>query len=361
MSQLRPVTDGGSRPRLDSLTGLRALAAAIVFFHHATSRLPSLFGQGAIGVTFFFALSGFVLIWSRTADDTARSFWRRRFARIYPAYIVALMGGFVVTSHYGGIADLRHLLPAVFTVQSWIPNQNYYFAIDGPLWSVSCEMFFYLTFPLYAQRLIELGLRSRRLLQAALLAALAAVTCAVWFSHPTAVSAWLVGQAPIVRMLEFVLGALVAVDVMKGQWPRIPWQPAFALAAGAYLLAGRIPAAFGNALLPIVPILLVLGTMATADRAGRRTPFARRPVVWLGEVSYCFYLVHVPVIAVVRHQRLGSLGEPATVAACLLASLVAAWVLHVVVERPLERRLRKPRRPVPVAPAVPDAEPAPAA
>ncbi|MGZ6791878.1 MAG: acyltransferase family protein, partial [Mycobacteriales bacterium] len=93
-------------PRLDALTGLRALAAGLVFFHHTFSpsivpgslvRLPgtgwlrSLADTGVTGVTFFFVLSGFVLAWSWDDTRTTAGFYARRFARVWPLHAVVLV------------------------------------------------------------------------------------------------------------------------------------------------------------------------------------------------------------------------------------------------------------------------------
>ena len=89
----------GTPSRLDSLTGIRALAAFAVFAHHAHSALIASPGlghltrQGSSGVAFFFVLSGFVLTWSSRPDDTKISFYRRRIARILPLYLLAWWGG----------------------------------------------------------------------------------------------------------------------------------------------------------------------------------------------------------------------------------------------------------------------------
>src|SRR5262245_14988195 len=87
-------TSGGAQ-RVESLTGLRWLAAFGVFLSHVNVFLPlpftkGLFGLGVSGVTFFFVLSGFVLTWTMTRDDTAGYFFGRRFARIWPMLFLAI-------------------------------------------------------------------------------------------------------------------------------------------------------------------------------------------------------------------------------------------------------------------------------
>jgi peptidoglycan/LPS O-acetylase OafA/YrhL len=87
---------------LPSLSGLRFVAVLVVFGFHVhvanvfsdgaiRAVIERIFGPGAGGVSFFFVLSGYVLTWSARPHDTAVRFWRRRFARIYPNYLVALL------------------------------------------------------------------------------------------------------------------------------------------------------------------------------------------------------------------------------------------------------------------------------
>src|SRR5689334_25372956 len=93
--------------RLPSLTGLRFVAALLVFVHHSShlmvfsdTAITEAYGQlarnaASIGVSFFFVLSGFVLTWSVQPGDTAPRFLRRRFFKIFPnhvvVYVVALL------------------------------------------------------------------------------------------------------------------------------------------------------------------------------------------------------------------------------------------------------------------------------
>ena len=78
---------------LGSLTGLRFVAALLVFGRHALLLFAGTPVAGvasvvllpaSAGVSFFFVLSGFVLAWCHRSEDSPRSFYRRRFARIYP-------------------------------------------------------------------------------------------------------------------------------------------------------------------------------------------------------------------------------------------------------------------------------------
>src|SRR5688572_27893642 len=99
ITQSAPVTQAAEvvQPkvaRLDALTGLRFIAAFMVFVFHAALLFVfadinvSLFlmdiagTAGHVGVSFFFILSGFVLTWSMKKGDTAPKFWRRRFFKI---------------------------------------------------------------------------------------------------------------------------------------------------------------------------------------------------------------------------------------------------------------------------------------
>src|SRR4051794_6620867 len=91
--------------RLPALTGLRFVAALMVFMFHAInafifadknvqSGFDRLFHQAASGVSFFFVLSGFVLTWAVRPTDSIGAFLRRRVVRIYPNHLVTYVVAF---------------------------------------------------------------------------------------------------------------------------------------------------------------------------------------------------------------------------------------------------------------------------
>src|SRR4051812_23307274 len=97
------------RTHLDSLTGLRWMAALLVFFLHIQSHqaflptgglgatwLTHAMAAGRSGVSFFYILSGFVLAWSVRPTDTRRAFWWRRLAKVYPNHFVTFFVALLV-------------------------------------------------------------------------------------------------------------------------------------------------------------------------------------------------------------------------------------------------------------------------
>lgn len=341
--------------RLNSLTGLRAIAALVVFLAHMGIHDSTFLGrifsgiadQGAIGVTFFFALSGFVLTWSSRSSDTKRAFWRRRFARIYPAYFVALLVGVAVTLVRGTALDVGPFVASATLIQSWVPDADYFFSLNGVSWTLSCEAFFYLCFPFIIPMMLRLSKERRRALQAAAFSCMVA-TVIVGEVIGGSLGSWFILHFPVTRSMEFILGCTVAIDVIRGQFVRLPVVSASLIALAAYLSSGVFNTAFSTTVIPIIPFVLLLGACADRDSAGGQTMFSGKTLVWLGQISYCFYLVHQMVIRVIR----GAVGQVfdvpwnsnyVTITSGLIAlpcSIVAAWALYELVERPLEKRIR---------------------
>jgi peptidoglycan/LPS O-acetylase OafA/YrhL len=209
---------------LRSLTGLRALAACAVFlrhsgylFDHTSVRHVTLrlFVQGGVGVSFFFVLSGFVLTWSWRPGLVA--FYRRRFARIYPAYIVSTIAAAGLIWLIGGTVSTTGAIAVLFLVQSWFSSPSVFNALDSVSWSLSCEAFFYLLFPALIFAAIRLPVRVRWLAFAAV--AFDVIAIPTWVTQPRV---WIDYIFPPTRMLEFVCGMLLALEVKSGRWPRVP-------------------------------------------------------------------------------------------------------------------------------------------
>jgi peptidoglycan/LPS O-acetylase OafA/YrhL len=345
--------------RLDSLTGLRWFAALAVFGFHALpllhavpgANLNGTYAAAASGVSFFFILSGFVLAWNWVPGGSAVPFWRNRFARIWPLHAVTwlaatfiLAPAFLRLANVTALVSAPHLLALAFG-QAWVPSQHWYFAGNVVAWSLSCEAFFYLCFPL----VVAVVMRSRRpwtLLAAAVAAAFAVAGIGSLLSF--SLGQWWGYYFPPARLPEFVAGVVLARLVRDGRWPNVPVIPVLALGVASVFAARWLPWSLLYAAGTMIPLAAVVASVAVADRRAGPGLLGSRVLVRLGEISFAFYLVHQLVIKQLLtplHLKGVEGGRDTALAAgLLLASVVIAWALNVVVERPAQRWLRAPAR-----------------
>lgn len=350
---MRAAPGAAGLTRLPSLTGTRFLAAFFVLgFHLAISGLfapgPALdvleaaFAQGAIGVSFFFVLSGFVLTWSARVGDTSPRFWRRRWAKIFPNHLVTWAVALVGLVATGRVVLADEALATFFLVQAWWPTERVFFGVNTVSWSLSAEAFFYLCFPALFLALRRLA--PDRLWWVAGVAGLAVMAVPLAAQAlPADLRYWFVFVFPLTRCLEFALGMLMARILREGRWSGPGVWPATALVAAAYVASKYLPVLFQPAAATVIPFALLITALAHRDVTGGAGFWRRRRVVWLGEISFAMYLVHQLVIryAVKGLDATGS-STPKALAislAVIAVSVALAALLYRWVEVPMMRRL----------------------
>ncbi|SDD62211.1 acyltransferase family protein [Actinokineospora iranica] len=348
--------------RLPSLTGLRFVAAGMVFGFHASIEgvfadpgTSAAVGQafsraGFFGVEFFFVLSGFILTWTARRDDTRRGFWGRRARKIYPNHVVTWAVA-ILLALWAGQAVGWQVLPNLLLVHAWAPVPEVLNSANIVAWSLACEVLFYALFPV-----LHAGIRRIRVDR---LWWWAGGVVALVFTMPLIAQSlpadpqvptpggpmsfyaiWFVYLFPPTRVLEFVLGMFVARIVRDGRWTPPSLGVAGLVAGLAYLAAFTVPYLYCKVAIALVPLALVIASAAAADARGAFSPFRSRGMVWLGEISFAFYLLHWLVL-VHGHRLLGTtwglLGGAAVLALALAVTVLLSWALHVTVERPLTR------------------------
>jgi len=289
---------GNVRP----MEGLRGFAVFLVFLVHYvtlvkpwTADTPALqavsramHSAGNTGVDLFFVLSGLLIYGSLIARaQNFFIFMGRRIERIYPAYVVVLAlylalsflfpseSKFPATSWSSGVYFLQNylLLPGLFPIEP----------IVTVAWSLSYEMFFYLSIPL---AIAALGLRNRtvcsRITLFLITAAAMLVYCAGYGGH--------------VRLTMFLAGMVLyeALGVPRERAPRSLWA-LLALVLGlssAILFAGSTTAqALKVGVIACAFFLLCFTCFANPYGAAGRF-YAWTPMRWLGNMSYSYYLIH---------------------------------------------------------------------
>lgn len=365
-------------PRLDSLTGLRWIAALCVFLTHVSVLLPvphtrEIFALGSSGVTFFFVLSGFVLTWTHASGDRAGGFYGRRFARIWPLLVVGALLPLTLQlpdampgqSHTWVLVAIS----AVLLYQAWAPN--YILGGTSPVtWSLSCEAFFYALFPFLVGFTLRRSLRWLGGAAVALLLVGWGIRIWLWEAYPpqahpsfTGMNGLIFGTySPIARLWEFLLGVVAGAALRRG------WRSPLSVRSAAVLLAAGMLALWllrdqtwrtgvaydvlGQVTAPLYALLVV--AVAGRDLAGGTSWLRTRPMVALGEWSYAFYLLHFTVLfeissSVFDRKNLvqfymrpveASWSNAGWALLALVVTVVVSGLLHHLLERPAERWIR---------------------
>ena len=350
--------------RLPTLTGLRAVAAGLVFMRHVAGLLPPgaqqdqwlrLFGVGLDGVSFFFLLSGFVLAWSYGTGDTPQRFYRRRLARIGPNHLAVWLVSVPLVTWMDGVRPSGSVLASSLTLtQSWVPSAKYYYGVNGVEWSLSCEMFFYLLLPVIIGPLC----RRPRLRLTVALASIALATALpllirpdvrglLGTSPPAGWREWALYNFPITRLAEFSLGVVLGIAFREGWRPDIRWPLGAGIGLCGVVASAYVYSVSSVTAVTLLPLAILMVSGAAADLRGVRTVMSSRLWVRLGEWSFAFYLVHQLVIRLIVRSFFGPSVIRLLVWApmALLTSTCLAAVLFTYLERPAERRLRVVKRP----------------
>lgn len=337
------------KSRLSALDGLRLVAALIVVLYHYVALshawghkpatiFPTLFDFaqfGWLGVELFFLISGFVIpmsLWGRTVGEFAVS----RVTRIFPAYWVAVP----LT------AVFLKVFPEVFPIKGWehvitnmtmLQKGNGTPDIDHVYWTLFVELKFYLLIAV----VMLFGITYRNLL----------VFCGVWTVF-TAIGPSLNSSFVNVFVMPiyapyFIAGMAFFLMRRFGQNPLL-----WAIVGMQFLLAQRyvdyrIAINLGRAAadyLPTWPVrvsLLLAFALVGSIALGYFDKIQWKWLSTAGALTYPLYLIHLNIgITIIHHFRNRVPALP-LVAGVIVLMLVAAWVLHRVVERPLGKWFNK--------------------
>lgn len=353
--------------------GLRAIAILLVVAVHAG--VPWLPG-GFVGVDVFFVLSGFLItgLLVQEASTTGRlrfaEFYVRRLRRLMPALLLMVLVVALLASALLAPAEQRGQSTAAAMAVLWLSNIHFAFAqLDyfAPgtetnlflhTWSLGVEEQFYLLWPALLLWLIgrdgERGLaRLRTGMWVVVVASLAAGVVLTYKAPQLAFY-----MMPM-RAWQFAAGALVwllfkqapgAQDALDGRDHSRRWQVAgwlgLAMVVAAGIAYGKgMPYPGGWALLPTLGAVAMLAAgCAVRPATGVTRLLGWRPLVWIGGISYSWYLWHWPVL-LLGYAVSGS-DAPGYRAAWVVISLFLAWASCRFVEAPLRHRrvwLARPR------------------
>ncbi|HUD90194.1 acyltransferase [Sphingobium sp.] len=314
-----------SRGRLTELDALRGIGALCVLIFHYSTRFHELFPQAAhvpfsfpggnYRVLLFFTISGFAIFFTLDRIGSVADFFINRFARLYPAYLVAMM----LTLSIEYLAQATQLLVGPFAILANLTMlQGFAFIpeVDGAYWTLNIEIAFYFCMialwrfggvrrlePLLT---VWLGIRW---------------VYALWPDMPERVILLLV-----LRYLPFFVIGMLSYRVWKGQrrWRQQAPYAVLAIASVATMETWDIT----------VLACVLLAVFAALIR-GHLHFLALRPLTWLGGISYSFYLIHQHVGFVVMLEFAKAGYSPwIGFAAAFTVALLLGTAINRLVERP---------------------------
>jgi peptidoglycan/LPS O-acetylase OafA/YrhL len=345
-----------------ALNLLRGLASLFVAFYHIRyfsdfswfENFP-IIRYGYIGVDFFFILSGLIIchVYLRKSAEASGHFWGSfvwlRIARLFPVHLVimllmliaALGAPFVIEGQsWLSIQELVDWISLTFLVRQWMLPDGYVW--NTPAWSVSAEFFAYLViFPLVSL----LYQRSRNTILGFVLViiGLSLFTLLVLATNTVNITR---GAGPLIRVSAgFLLGSglylLLSQLTNTLNWDRIL---AWVLIAGFPLVALTSSSALPSSRIDLLIIVfLAILISATYLANGTVSKFMSRPFAfWMGEISYSFYLCHIPLMMVLSHIALSLEIERGFLFGlfCIGLSIFGAHHLYRLVEVPCRDLLR---------------------
>lgn len=339
------------------LTSLRAIGAFWVVAYHFDSELQVFATRavagGYLGVDLFFVLSGFVIshVYAESlaaGRSGVGAFLAARLARIYPLHLLTL---FALLAMYGiATAAGMALNPQEYTAESFGLNllliQSWgfidYLSWNYPSWSISAEFAAYLAFPLIAPLILRVPNRGTALvLGAGSILVLAGIA-----RHANDGSLNLLYGLSLARVgCEFLLGCLTwRLASLDGSRGGADWRGVLALLALALV---PIALYLRDADWPLLVLFAAL-IYGAATAGGRVASLLSASwLVWLGDISYSVYLLHILVRkSLVRGiaGRVADLSWPLQVLvflACVALVIAMAAILHRAFEMPARRWLRQ--------------------
>jgi peptidoglycan/LPS O-acetylase OafA/YrhL len=348
-------------PELDVL---RFFAFLIVFFHHAFPHDPTFWTKlgvplflarvvagigatGAFGVSLFFVLSSYLitelLLREKTLLGTLdiKSFYVRRILRIWPLYFAFL--ALAVALQWivpGQHVTWRAGMWFSFLAGNWfIVFHGFPSSVIFPLWSVSIEEQFYITWPAVVRKVSETGMLIFAVL---LLVAATGARIYLGLHHALEGDVWC---NTFVQLDPIAVGILIAV-LLKGEIPRLS-----KLARLAMMLAGIAGLALGSLYFgikndPVTTTRIVLGYPSVAIGGSLLLLAVLRPhatrrnqaLIYLGRISYGLYVFHVLGLLIsdhAIHDQTASLFRYALrVGVALAATIALAAVSYRWLETP---------------------------
>lgn len=323
---------GGLR-KYDEITFLKGMAITTIVMMHMIQNYMKYFPNsvatvasfGGTGVHIFFFCSGFGLYLSYLRNKTTYfDFLKKRFLKIYFPYIIVVLISFFIPLFKVKGDRLSALLGHIFLYKMFIPAYEETF---GPFWYISTLFQLYLLF-------IPMCTIKKKLGKVPFGIACVVLSVCWWiftaFMGINHIRVW--GSFFLQYLWEFALGMIIAEELYEGKDIK--------LSMYALIVAGLIGLGL-EAFLGVqggwfkaindIPALIGYGALGILLY---QWPAVRKIGIWLGNVSFEWYLVHILVFVVTAFLNTNIL----TAVIIFIISIVVAYGYHILISKYQEKR-----------------------
>ena len=299
------ITRKNNQKILNHIQFLRGISVIIVFFYHLNLRY---FDYGFLGVDIFFVISGFVItsIIYQEIEITKKfnfyNFYTRRFKRIYPVLFFILTISFFLVIFFQPLDLFLNNLKVYFLSLLGVSNFYYLFSkkdyfdtvFDDPFahtWSLGVEEQFYIIFPLLLFFLLKYDKYIKNILILSLF-----VFIGIIFSNVFVENIKLIFYSPLFRFWEFLIGTLTFFLTKKIQFKNNYLSLSALLVLFFFILIPKNINLTNTILITCVLTSIFILFYKKNENKLSNYIIENKPMIFLGNVSYSFYLWHLPII-----------------------------------------------------------------
>lgn len=302
---------------------------------------------GGLGVAIFFAVSGFCIHLShvRNREKGWKYFFHRRFFRIYPAYLAAILIFFFLWPWHNyslySPTSFKSIIAHLFGVHNLYIHTK--FDINPSMWSIGTELQLYAVYPLLLIIMSKFGWGYGLIAMLVFELFVKAISSGIAEDRQS-LQLFVLSNSPFAFWFSWAIGAYVAQNTIIERRESFKWIDFRVLMLLNFAAVLFKPLAFAS-----FP-LIALATAVAIDRyiAKRwrsiNLPFGRtiwNHLTWLGIISYGVYLVHQPILAQAGNL-LDKLGLPQNSPVIEMTTCVLLYPLIVILAYGLYRLIEMP-------------------
>ncbi len=344
--------------RIEQLTFTRFIAAiSIVIFHYGkgvsifyNDYTSFIFRQANVGVSYFFILSGFVMIiaYGNREKINSLKYLNNRFARIYPVYLLAIL--LILGVKLFKNIDKIDLILNISMLQSWVSNKALTLNYLG--WSLSVELFFYLTFPLLFNYFYSKKKIKHISVWIILFFILSQTIYHLIINEYIELPYYTIKDIyyhPLMHFNEFLIGNLAGlyfIKMLKNKQKNYIIHITITMIILITLLKFPLGLSYHNGLLSIIFVPLIIFISLSNDKLTKL--FSKNIFVFLGEISFGVYILQAVVwrfFSDYRMEKYLNLKKEADFSESFFIRLIILIILssfsYIFFEKPIRDKIKK--------------------